>query len=826
MTRTRFVTTVGALAALFAGGGYVVNQLSDGPSAQITLPAPTTGTQQSSSGDTVPNAGTSEGIVTAPAGGTAATTSEAPAAGTVETQMKKEFDTAAADAAAEAEVANSGSTTAASSATRSVSSESELVTASLDTVQLSATGVSVIAGQAQTGTTVTLLGNDQELATTVTDESGAWTMIIDEPLAPGTYKLKLKAVGSKGGDVVIREVGEETVKAPEAIASAEGSSTDGTTASTGAASDKAAAPATGEAEATTAASGASSDASSTAASKLPASSKTDAVVELDVTVPEPNAFDVASVPPDLATPPAIGTEAAPVEPVAPSAETTTSQSDTGSETAEVEAAAPTAETSTEPAETSTPATPADTSTAETPTAAEPAAPAAESTAKADTTAEPAVVPAPAESSMNTSSAESSAATDPATASSGSSDSVADATETAQATTTDPALADQAGEAAQSLSDMFTDWLTATGDQAAEAAKTFSLTGATYKPVAKDKGVVTLSGRGPPNAEVRVFVDTVAVGVTKVAETGRWLAEADHWIAPGAHSARAEIIGNDGAVLAGHDLAFASQGLPETVADAGSTPADEAAAPPPVLLAIADVAYENMGPKMGRITVGGRAEPKSKVNVFTDGTGIGTAEAAESGDWSLASDTWIDIGAHAIRAERVTAGGEVVESTLTEFVRPPAEIEVAAAETPSVEAEAEPEAATHVPQKRKKRRLAKSSRKAKLARSAHRKRMAALAGARKAKLAKARGPKLKTVTVQRGNAAVRFKVPIGKRKRRVLGYLHLGGTGWYRVRRGDTLWRIANRCYGDGRHYPRIVASNARAIRNPDLIYPRQRLYIP
>jgi nucleoid-associated protein YgaU len=70
------------------------------------------------------------------------------------------------------------------------------------------------------------------------------------------------------------------------------------------------------------------------------------------------------------------------------------------------------------------------------------------------------------------------------------------------------------------------------------------------------------------------------------------------------------------------------------------------------------------------------------------------------------------------------------------------------------------------------------------------------------------------------------VRLGKRKPGVLGYLRRIGPGWYRVRRGDSLWRIADRCYGDGRHYPVILASNARTIRNPDLIYPRQRLYVP
>jgi nucleoid-associated protein YgaU len=49
---------------------------------------------------------------------------------------------------------------------------------------------------------------------------------------------------------------------------------------------------------------------------------------------------------------------------------------------------------------------------------------------------------------------------------------------------------------------------------------------------------------------------------------------------------------------------------------------------------------------------------------------------------------------------------------------------------------------------------------------------------------------------------------------------------YVVRRGDTLSGIAARFYGDGAGYRTIYRSNRGKIRNPNLIYPRQRLYIP
>lgn len=51
-------------------------------------------------------------------------------------------------------------------------------------------------------------------------------------------------------------------------------------------------------------------------------------------------------------------------------------------------------------------------------------------------------------------------------------------------------------------------------------------------------------------------------------------------------------------------------------------------------------------------------------------------------------------------------------------------------------------------------------------------------------------------------------------------------GTYVVSRGDSLWRISRRHYRLGRRYRRIYRANRRKVRNPNLIYPCQNLYIP
>lgn len=49
---------------------------------------------------------------------------------------------------------------------------------------------------------------------------------------------------------------------------------------------------------------------------------------------------------------------------------------------------------------------------------------------------------------------------------------------------------------------------------------------------------------------------------------------------------------------------------------------------------------------------------------------------------------------------------------------------------------------------------------------------------------------------------------------------------YTVKRGDCLWNIAKRFYGNGAKYTTIYNANRSKIRNPNLIYPGQVIWIP
>jgi nucleoid-associated protein YgaU len=52
------------------------------------------------------------------------------------------------------------------------------------------------------------------------------------------------------------------------------------------------------------------------------------------------------------------------------------------------------------------------------------------------------------------------------------------------------------------------------------------------------------------------------------------------------------------------------------------------------------------------------------------------------------------------------------------------------------------------------------------------------------------------------------------------------TQWHEVKKGETLWKIAEQYYGEGGLYTRIFEANRDVLKDPNLIRIGQRLRIP
>lgn len=54
----------------------------------------------------------------------------------------------------------------------------------------------------------------------------------------------------------------------------------------------------------------------------------------------------------------------------------------------------------------------------------------------------------------------------------------------------------------------------------------------------------------------------------------------------------------------------------------------------------------------------------------------------------------------------------------------------------------------------------------------------------------------------------------------------GDDEFYIIEKGDTLWKIAEKAYGNGSKYTAIFDANREVIEDPDLIFPGQKIRIP
>jgi nucleoid-associated protein YgaU len=188
-----------------------------------------------------------------------------------------------------------------------------------------------------------------------------------------------------------------------------------------------------------------------------------------------------------------------------------------------------------------------------------------------------------------------------------------------------------------------------------------------------------------------------------------------------------------------------------------------------------VDYQDTGADSGKVALSGTGDPGARILLFLDNAPLGEVTVGSDGNWSFEAEKKLETGEHSFRADRLEEGtGTVIGRASIGMARmepAPKEEEVAAQEpTPSSPAGAEPEAPPGGE-------------------------VAATGEAKPAPVAKRNAQR--------------------PRRPRI-----------YTVRRGDTLWEIAESYYGGGWRYRAIVRDNRRKIKNPHWIYPKQKFSMP
>ena len=260
-------------------------------------------------------------------------------------------------------------------------------------------------------------------------------------------------------------------------------------------------------------------------------------------------------------------------------------------------------------------------------------------------------------------------------------------------------------------------------------------------------------------------------------------------------------------------------------------------------------------RSGNLQLKGRAEPGAKVSIFIGQRSIASVVADAAGKWSFSGQRNIPYGKNLLQAVHVGKMGEVLaraEYSLrrvapktivamkkpTPLIAPRERVAEVTGTTPSVRLKkpsatysadpaqtyAKPRARARYKARARARYKARARARYKSAKK--RKKHIRLAQARKRKYRNKyrRAMKLGVTTgMQKHARKYRKRKSYGRNIRRRGGCKR--GHIRYRVRRGDSLWKISKRLYGNGRRYGRIYRANKKRIANPNRIYRYQTICI-
>jgi nucleoid-associated protein YgaU len=259
-----------------------------------------------------------------------------------------------------------------------------------------------------------------------------------------------------------------------------------------------------------------------------------------------------------------------------------------------------------------------------------------------------------------------------------------------------------------------------------------------------------------------------------------------------------------------------------------------AVPPSVAIASADYA-ESGG--SGRLVIGGTGTAGSEVGVYVDNDLAGTVPVKPDGSWSFEHARKMEDRQYSIRADLAgkSASGVAARAEIEFEPAPPEDVangrNIAENPSASTSAPAEssrtPKVAAAEPPRPQTGTVASAPsasvppRHAELEAKPEENQLQAAEEASPPSRSEASAETDEPALAQ----AVPVRAPV-KKRHHARRHNHSSSSRTVIVRRGDTLWDIASRYYGRGFRFTRIYRSNRGQIRDPNLIYPRQRITLP
>ncbi len=315
---------------------------------------------------------------------------------------------------------------------------------------------------------------------------------------------------------------------------------------------------------------------------------------------------------------------------------------------------------------------------------------------------------------------------------------------------------------------------------------------------ENTGEAVIAGVAPPGWTVRVETPDRLIGKVKAGFDGSWVLLPDAPLAAGDHSLQVSAQAPDGArtvrgtqrvaisvspQTAPAVVALSQENQPTRILQSGQTAAVTESISPasqqPVTFSAVDYEDEQAA---GRLYLSGTAAPGARIALYLDNRFIGSTKTGVDGSWAFSITDILDAGQHRLRADHIDMdGGDVLSRAEVGF--DPDAAAIASVQGGEVRTARAGEAQSIGQEQRLSNPLAEDP----LAED-----MAAQPETAEAASTKTDEPRSEAIV----------------------------------VKRGDTLWHIAEEHYGSGVRYTKIFRNNRDQIRNPHWIYPGQEFSLP